>query len=138
MSILGLDIGKKRIGAAVSDGLGITAQGLPTILYTGDNELINLLKKIIEKRGVTKIVIGLPRNLDGSIGRQAQYIIQITEKFKKAFSQEIIMWDEWFSTKGAERVLLDAGVKRKKRKEKIDKLSAQWILQGYLDGMRGR
>lgn len=136
MSILALDVGKKRIGAAISDSLGITAQGLPTISYKDDKTTFEELRKIVHERDVTRIVVGLPLNLDGSLGRQAQDVLEFIEKLKKEFSQEILTWDERFSSQGAERVLLDAGVKRKKRKAKLDQLSAQWILQGYLESLR--
>lgn len=136
MSILALDIGKKRIGVAVSDPLRIIAQGLPTILYKDNKTMFEKLKKIVKERNVTKIVVGLPRNLDGSLGRQAHYVLGFVEELKKEFSQEILTWDERFSSQAAERVLLGAGLKRKKRKAKLDQLSAQWILQGYLERLR--
>lgn len=136
MTILAVDIGKRRIGVAVSDSLGITAQGLPTILYKDDKTTFEKLRKIIQERDVKRIVVGLPRNLDGSLGRQARYVLEFVEKIKKEFPQEILTWDERFSSQGAERVLLDAGVKWRKRKTKLDRLSAQWILQGYLESLR--
>lgn len=136
MTILALDVGKKRIGVAVSDALGIIAQGLPTIFYKDDKTTHEELRRIIQERNVARIVVGLPRNLDGSLGRQAQYVLEFVEKLKKEFPQEILTWDERFSSQGAERVLLDAGVKWRKRKTKLDQLSAQWILQGYLEGLR--
>lgn len=136
MTILALDIGRKRIGAAVSDELKITAQALPTILYKDDKSVFLRLKEIVKQRNIAEIVVGMPLNLNGTVGRQAQYVLDFIEKLKKEFSQEIITWDERFSSKGAERMLLDAGVKRKERKEKLDQLSAQWILQGYLEKLR--
>ncbi len=136
MTILALDVGEKRIGVAVSDSLRIIAQGFPTILYKDDKTTFERLKEIVETRNVERIVVGLPLNLDGTAGRQAQYVLRFVEKLKKEFHQEILTWDERFSSQGAERILLDAGVRRKKRKEKLDQLSAQWILQGYLEGLR--
>lgn len=136
MTILALDVGEKRIGIAVSDSLRITAQGLPTILYKDDKNTFERLKEIIGHREVDRIIVGLPLNKDGTAGKQAQYVLNFVEKLKKEFAQEILTWDERFSSQGVERILLNAGVKRKKRKEKLDRLSAQWILQGYLEGLR--
>lgn len=136
MTILALDIGKRRIGVAVSDQLGITAQALPTILYKDDKTTFERLREIVGEKEVTKIVVGLPKNLDGTLGPQARYVLGFVEKIKKEFPLEILTWDERFSSQGSERVLLEGGVKRLKRKSKLDQLSAQWILQGYLESLR--
>ena len=136
MTILALDIGKKRIGVARSDALGITSVVLPNILYKDDKTVFDQLKKIINERDIKKIVVGMPKNMDGTLGKQAQFVTDFIEKLRKEFELEIIEWDERFSSKVAERVLHETGIKWHKRKDKVDGLSAQWILQGYLEQLR--
>ncbi len=135
MKLIGLDVGSKTIGVAVSDELGITAQGLTTIhwdendLHSADQEL----KKIIETHEVGKAIIGLPKNMNGSIGERGEASKRFAEHFEKTFQIPYVLWDERLTTAMAERVLLQADVSRKKRKKVIDKMAAMMILQSYLD-----
>ncbi len=130
--IMGLDVGDRTIGVAVSDLLMITAQGVTTIKRTNLKNDINELKKIIEEYKVTKIVSGLPKMLDGTVGIQGEKVLEFLEKLKKHIDLPIELEDERFTTSISERMLIDADVKRKKRKEVIDKLAAVQILTTYM------
>jgi len=130
--LMGLDVGDKTIGVAVSDLLMITAQGVTTIKRTNIKNDINELRKIIEEYEVTKIVSGIPKMLDGTIGIQGEKVLAFIEKIKKHIDLPIDFEDERFTTSISERMLIDADVKRKKRKEVIDKLAAVHILSGYM------
>lgn len=135
--ILALDVGEKRIGVAISDPLGITAQGLPTIERKNKKNDVAKIKEIVAGYSLSKIVVGMPKNLDGSLGKQAALVTDFIESIEKEITDiNIIAWDERFSTQGAERILIESGLKRLKRKKHIDKLAAQWILQGYLESVR--
>lgn len=135
MRTLGLDVGTKTIGVAVSDAMGWTAQGLETIRVEEDRieQAIPRLKELIHTYEVDKLVVGLPKNMNGTIGPRGEACLQFAEQLKEVLSLEVIMWDERLSTMAAERVLLEADVSRKKRKKVIDKMAAMMILQGYLD-----
>jgi len=135
MRVLGLDVGDKYIGVAVSDGLGLTAQGIKTIKR--DNCMEELMA-IIKEYEVDSIVIGLPKMLDGSIGLQGEKVLKFVEELKKLSGLPISMWDERLSTVATERILLEADMSRKKRKTIRDKISAVIILQGYLDSLKSR
>jgi putative Holliday junction resolvase len=130
--IMGLDVGDKTIGVAVSDLLMITAQGVTTIKRTNLKNDINELKKIIEEYKVTIIVSGMPKMLDGTVGIQGEKVLEFLEKLKKYVDLPIELEDERFTTLISERMLIDADVKRKKRKEVIDKLAAVQILTTYM------
>ncbi|HAR6176599.1 TPA: Holliday junction resolvase RuvX [Staphylococcus pseudintermedius] len=136
--IIGLDVGSRTVGIAISDLMGWTAQGLVTLqINEEENELgIDALIDIIQKENVGTVVIGLPKNMNNSIGFRGEASL----KYKDALAErmpnlEIIMWDERLSTMAAERSLLEADVSRAKRKKVIDKMAAVFILQGYLDGL---
>ncbi|AFS78350.1 holliday junction resolvase [Gottschalkia acidurici 9a] len=131
--IMGLDVGDKTIGVAVSDPLGITSQGVTTIRRKGIKSDIEELKSIVEEYCIEKVVIGLPKNMNNTIGPQGEKVLKFSEKFKEKFELEIILQDERLTTVSAERVLIDADVSRKKRKDVIDKVAATYILQSYLD-----
>lgn len=133
---MGLDVGDKTIGVALSDPLGWTAQGLETIRRIGIKKDLQRLEEIIKEYNVNKIVVGLPKNMNGTIGPQCQKVLEFNERLSKRFSKiEIIQWDERLTTVAAERSLIEADVSRKKRKEVIDKVAAVYILQGYLDSI---
>ncbi len=132
MRIMGLDAGEKRIGVAVSDPLGYIAQGISII----KRENIKELKKTVSDYNIEKIVVGLPKNMDGSIGEQGKKVLDFIEELKKEINLPILTWDERLTTKEAERVLLRADLSRAKRKKVIDKLAAVLILQSYLDSQR--
>lgn len=135
MKILGLDVGTKTIGVAVSDALGWTAQGITTIYWKEDDiqSADAELKKIIEEHEVGKAIIGLPKNMNGTIGERGEASMRFAEHFEETFQIPVVLWDERLSTIAAERVLLEADLSRKKRKKVIDKMAAVMILQGYLN-----
>lgn len=132
MRIMGLDVGEKRIGVAVSDSLGYIAQGISVIKRENTEEL----KKIVSDYDIEKIVVGLPKNMDGSIGEQAKKALAFIEDLKREIDLPVLAWDERLTTKEAEGVLLKADLSRAKRKKVIDKLAAALILQGYLDSQK--
>jgi len=134
--ILGLDIGERRIGLALSDALGITAQALATIRRRGWEEDLAKLEEIIRERQVTELVVGLPRNLNGSLGPQAQRVLEFVMRLKECLSLPIITWDERLSTREAEAALREAGLTWRKRRQVVDKVAAAIILQSYLDFRR--
>lgn len=131
--ILAIDIGEKRIGIAVSDALSITAQGLETIQRKNAEDTLNKIKDLIKKYKVSKIIVGMPLNMDGTKGPSAETIEGYVAILKKETGVDIGMVDERLTTAQGERILLDADLSRKKRKNSIDKIAAQLILQTYLD-----
>ncbi|MEW6410606.1 MAG: Holliday junction resolvase RuvX [Nitrospirota bacterium] len=133
MRIIGLDVGDKTIGVAVSDEMGWTAQGLTTIHRKDDRVDMAKIKDIIEEYGVEEIVVGLPHNLNGTLGIQAKKVITFVEGLKRVVRAPVILWDERLSTVFAEKRLLEADMSRKKRRVVRDRLAAAIILQGYLD-----
>ena len=134
MRTMGLDVGTKTVGIAVSDGLGITAQGITTIRRTGMKADLAELKRLCEEHEVTRLVVGLPLNMDGSEGPRAEASRKFGEAAAAQTGLEVIYWDERLTTVAAQRVLLEADVSRKKRREVVDQIAAQLILQGWLDG----
>ena len=133
MRILGLDYGEKRMGVAVCDELGLTAQGLPTIIRKTKKHDLEILKNIIKNYNIEKIVIGYPVRLDGLEGIQCEKVNRFASLLEKNFFLPVVKWPETLSTKEAEEILIKSGVRWKKRKDKVDKLAACLILQGYLD-----
>lgn len=133
MRILAIDIGEKRIGLAISDALGITAQGLPTIEIKSEQEIFPKIMEIIKEKNVDHLVFGLPRNMNGSLGPQAKKVQEYAQKFEKLSNLPVDFEDERLSTVRAEQVLLEADTSRAKRKKVIDKLAAAIFLQSYLD-----
>lgn len=138
MRILGLDLGSKTIGIAISDKLGFIASTYKTIFFEDGNSLTSLeeLKEIIKKEEVSKIVLGFPKNMNNSIGPRAEESIKFKKILEDELNIEVILEDERWTTVQANRVLIDANVSRKKRKTKVDKLAATYILQSYLDKNR--
>lgn len=131
--ILGLDIGDRWIGVAVSDPLGITAQGLTTIKRENKKKDYAKIEALIEEYGVKKVVVGLPKNMNNTIGPQGEKVIKFAEKIKNKFKVEIIYIDERLTSMSAERILIEGDVRRENRKKYIDKIAASYILQTYLD-----
>ncbi|UOQ47348.1 Holliday junction resolvase RuvX [Gracilibacillus caseinilyticus] len=133
--VLGLDVGSKTIGVAISDALGWTAQGLKTIYWNEPDfqSVQETFKQLIDDHTIEKAVVGLPKNMDGSIGFRGEASQEFAKFLESTFSLQIVMWDERLTTMAAERVLLEADVSRSKRKKVIDKMAAVMILQGYLD-----
>lgn len=136
MRILGLDVGEKTIGVAVSDELGLTAQGVEVVRRTKLEEDLRRLAEIIDEYSVEEIVVGLPKNMNGTIGPRAEWVMEFVSVLESEFELEIKYWDERLTTVAADRTLIEADVSRKKRKKVVDKLAAMFILQGYLD-MKG-
>jgi putative Holliday junction resolvase len=133
--IIGLDVGEKTIGLARSDLLGITAQGVKTIIRSDLDEDLNELVKFIKENEVELVVIGLPKNMNNTIGPSAKRAKEFGENLSKKINVDIKYWDERLSTAAAARTLLDADISRKKRKKVIDKMAAVLILQNYLDSI---
>lgn|SRR5699024_6745233 len=135
MRIIGLDVGSKTIGVAVSDAFGWTAQGLTTLKWS-ERDITSAdidLKKIITEHEIGKAVIGLPKNMNGTIGERGEASKTYATHIEKIHQIPTVLWDERLTTVAAERVLLEADMSRKKRKQVIDKMAAVMILQGYLD-----
>ena len=133
MRIMALDVGSKRIGVALSDPLKITAQGLQTFQRTTLEEDVKGLWQLIDEHEVSQLVVGLPKNMDGTIGFKAEEVQQFIADLTAERKIDVIWIDERFTTVSAERVLLEADVSRAKRKKVIDKMAAVVILQSYLD-----
>jgi putative Holliday junction resolvase len=138
MRTMGLDIGSQTIGVAISDELGLTAQGLKTVKRKSKEEDLKEIKAIITQFEIGKIVVGLPKNMDGTLGKQAEMVFRWIKALQDKIHLPMVTWDERLSTVGASKVLLEADLSRKKRKKVIDKLAAVLILQGYLDQSRNR
>lgn len=135
MRTLGLDVGTKTIGVAASDELGWTAQGVETIKRDSENPESDWekLSKLINELDIDKVVVGLPKNMNGTIGPSGVACQQFAAEVKERFSLPVILWDERLTTVAAEKMLIAADMSRKKRKKVIDKMAAVMILQGYLD-----
>lgn len=133
MRILGLDLGSKTIGVAVSDPLGWTAQGVTTIKRAKKENDIEEIRKICDEYKVEVIVLGMPKNMNGTIGEAGEKAIEFSELLKERLNIEVQMWDERLTTVAAHKAMLEADLSRKKRKKIVDKIAAVYILQGYLD-----
>lgn len=131
--LLGLDIGNKTIGVSVSDPLGITAQGVTTIIRASKADDAAALKALIDKYDVEKLIVGLPKNMNNTLGFQAKRTMNYADYLKEALGMEIIYVDERLTTSSAEAVLMQGGVRRENIKKHVDKLAAVLILQTYLD-----
>lgn len=131
---MGLDVGERTIGVAVSDPFGWTAQGIMTIRRSEaiENDL-KQLKDLVTKYQVTQIVVGLPKNMNGTLGPSAERCQNMADVLRENTGLPVVLWDERLSTMAAERTLLEGNVSRKKRKRVIDKMAAVIILQGFLD-----
>jgi putative holliday junction resolvase len=134
MRALGLDLGTKTIGLAVSDELGLTAQGLPTLARRGPRQDLEALKAKAAELGCDRFVLGLPFNMDGSEGPRARATRDFGEALATASGLPVIYQDERLTTAEANRMLLSADVSRQKRRQVVDQLAASLILQGWLDG----
>jgi len=136
--VLGLDLGSKRIGVAISDETLTISSALQVIPGDNTNRAINNIKEIINERGISRIVIGLPLNMNGSKGPKAIEALEFADKLKEKLSIDVVTFDERLTTKQGEDMLIRADVSRKKRKSVIDKIAAQIILQTYLDSEKIR
>ncbi|KGX93535.1 Holliday junction resolvase [Pontibacillus halophilus JSM 076056 = DSM 19796] len=135
MKKMGLDVGEKTIGVSVSDAFGWTAQGITTVKWTeGEFEsAFDQLAPIISEHEITTIVVGLPKNMNGTIGERGEASQVFANRIQERFNIQTDLWDERLTTMAAERVLLEADMSRSKRKKVIDKMAAVMILQSYLD-----
>lgn len=134
--IMGLDFGSKTVGVAVSDPLGITAQGIEIVRRTSENKLRKTLARIEElvaEYEVTEIVLGFPKNMNNTIGERAEKSLAFKEMLERRTGLPVVMWDERLTTVAANRTLIESGVRRENRKDYVDMLAAVYILQGYLD-----
>ena len=137
--ILGIDYGDARVGIAVSDLLGFTAQGIETIHHKGNEEvLLSRIEEIIKQYEIKKIVIGYPRNLNGTSGFRVEKTEMFIEKLIDKFGLDVIKWDEWLSTVSAHRDMNDMNIKKKKKRGIVDTIAAVHILQNYLDAQRNK
>ena len=136
--ILGLDLGSRTIGVSVSDPLGYTAQGITTIRRKKIENDVEEIKKICIEYSVELIVMGLPKNMDGTIGTQCEKVYSFSEILKKEVNIDIEYWDERLTTVAATRAMLEADLSRSKRKKIVDKIASTYILQGYLDSLKYR
>jgi putative holliday junction resolvase len=132
---MGLDVGSKTVGVAISDELGWTAQGLTTVKINEDEKEFGFeeLGQIIKEHQVSKIVVGMPKNMNGTIGPRGEASQFFASELERLYGLPVFFWDERLTTVAAERVLLEADMSRKKRKNVIDKVAATMILQGFLD-----
>ena len=136
MRLMGLDYGSKTVGVAVSDPLGLTAQGVETVWRKQENKLRQTMARIeelISEYQVERIVLGYPKNMNNTIGERALKSLEFKEKLEKRTGLPVVMWDERLTTVSANRVLMETGVRRENRKEHVDEIAAVFILQGYLD-----
>lgn len=135
MRIMGLDVGSKTVGVAISDALGWTAQGIETVKIneeTGDFG-IERIKELVKEYAVTEFVVGFPKNMNNTVGPRGEASNNYKNLLEETFQLPVKLWDERLTTMAAERMLIEADVSRKKRKQVIDKMAAVMILQGYLD-----
>ena len=133
MRNIGLDIGDKRIGVAMSDPEGILASPLATISRDSDDIAISAILELVSRHNVQRIVIGFPYSLDGNVGSQANKVMDFIKRLSKCTEADIKVQDERLSTKATENLLIEAGIKNSRRKERLDAATAAYILQGYLD-----
>lgn len=136
MRILGIDYGDSRIGIAVSDIMGWTAQGVKTIKNRGVKNTLEDIQSIIDEYKPESIVIGLPKNMDGSIGFRGEITYEFADELKTIYDGEIIFWDERLSTVSATRVLNETNTRGKKRKNVLDTVAACFILESYLNSIK--
>ena len=136
MRVMGLDYGSKTGGVALSDPLGLTAQGIETIWRRDENKLRKTcarIEELIREYEVERIVLGLPRHMNSDVGDRAEKSLEFGEMLRRRTGLEVVMWDERLTTVEAERILIESNVRREDRKKYIDKIAAVFILQGYLD-----
>ncbi len=141
MRMMGLDYGSKTVGVAVCDPLGITAQTVETIERREENKLRKTLARIEElarEYEIETIVLGYPKNMNNSLGDRAKKTEELKDALERRTGLPVVLWDERLTTVAAERILMECGIRREKRKEKVDQIAAALILQGYLDNRRDR
>lgn len=134
--ILGLDLGHKRIGVAISDPLGLTAQGLTVLERRHNSATLAQIIELARNHHVQEIVIGLPRHLDGRLGQEAAEVLEWAATLRQHLQIPVHTWDERLTTVQAERILLEADLSRRRRRQVLDKMAAVLILQAFLDQRR--
>ena len=135
MRIMGLDLGSKTCGVAITDALGLTAQGLEVIRRKEENKLRQTLARItelVEEYKVEKIVLGYPKNMDGSVSKRCELSKEFAKKLTARTGKEVILWDERLTTVSAHEIMIEAGLKREEREEIVDKVAAVLILEDYM------
>ena len=136
---MGLDYGTKTVGVAISDALGLTAQGIETIERKEENKLRRTcarIEELIREYEVEKIVLGFPKHMNDDVGERAEKSLEFKAMLERRTGLEVVMWDERLTTVAAERTLIESKVRREDRKKYIDKIAAVFILQGYLDSLQ--
>ena len=136
MRILGLDFGSKTVGVAVSDGLLLTAQGVETIERKDENKLRKTcarIEELIREYEITEIVLGLPKNMNNTVGDRAEKSLEFQKMLEKRTGLPVVMWDERLTTVSADKHMMESGIRRENRKKFVDEIAAVFILQGYLD-----
>ncbi len=133
MRILGIDYGGKRVGLAISSPVGFIAQGLPTIERIDGKDYLEDLADVIKEKEVDEIVVGLPKNMNGSIGEKAEEVLELVEKLKSKFNLPVHTFDERLTTVRAHKAMTGAKMSKKGKKKRVDMIAAQFILQAYLD-----
>lgn len=139
--IMGLDFGSKTVGVALSDPLFITAQGREIIRREKPDKLRRTLariEEIIKEEDVDRIVLGLPKNMNGTEGERVEVTMKFKEDLERRTGLEVIMWDERLTTVAADRYMMEAGIRREERKQYVDEIAAVFILQGYLDSISSK
>lgn len=138
MRIMGLDFGSKTVGVAISDSLGITAQGVEIVRRTQENKLRKTrarIESLIEEYQVEKIVLGYPKNMNNTLGDRVEKTEEFAEMLRRRTGLEVVMWDERLTTVEAQRTMMDAGIRRENRDKYVDMIAATIILQGYLSSL---
>lgn len=141
MRIIGLDFGSKTVGVAMSDELLITAQGLEIVRRKSPGKLRQTLariEEIIEEYGVERIVLGYPKNMNNTEGERCEKTLEFKEMLERRTSLPVILWDERLTTVSADQVMMESGIRREDRKKYVDRIAAEFILQGYLDSLKNR
>ena len=141
MRIMGLDFGSKTVGVAVSDPLYITAQGVEIIRREQENKLrktLTRIEELVKEYEVEEIVLGLPKNMNNSIGERAEKTLEFKAMLERRIGLNVVMWDERLTTVAADKTMMEAGVRRENRKKYVDQIAATFILQGYLDSRAGQ
>ncbi|GEK29754.1 putative pre-16S rRNA nuclease [Kurthia zopfii] len=135
MRSMGLDVGSKTVGVAVSDALGWTAQGIETIKIDEENEVFGIerIRELVKQYEVNQFVVGFPKNMNNTVGPRGEASQKYAKMLEDEFGFPVTLWDERLTTMAAERLLIEADVRRKDRKKVIDKMAAVMILQGFLD-----
>ncbi len=133
MRILGIDYGEKRIGLAISDPLGLTAQGLPTIVRANGEDYLQKLADVIKEKGVSRIIVGLPKSMNDTIGKKAEEVLEFVEVLKSNLNLPVVTVDERLTTVRAYKAMSETKMSLRKKQKRVDMISAQFILQSYLD-----